>query len=464
MLKLKIKILLCICLFIVIIQTIKITYLKYTITNHVSHDTLQRLMAHPWYIQHNERNNIINGRVDTHKLEFEPSTISGNDACNTFNGKVTIDGNKIKISDIMKTEAFCWCDTSYLAPYNDLTSLLEDVQSFEIKNHRHNYVLILFTQDKSYTFSKNKPNTKEIRCRLIDTSNPSIKSITPPSITPIKKESTNVLRKPTINNARSIGIKLDSGKVLFIPDLEKPLLEKWEMYQDIVYMTDIQPIHEYASLYSGEIVSVATIRFEPSMVFGRPLRDNVSDGSNKFILPTVIKSQKTNWTYNLSQQLLDEINTVNDKQAFINHWCNVAQHECSSIDSFEQVIKELEHYGAPEWIVLKTHKARLDEIKHTKMALSLANAVSNNRTFVYDLEPFKCTIVIRSREQFLAENYQDACIGEAEASQELSKQALVAYQQNKPHLSALLNVISTDEAMHAELGYDINKYLSDIYK
>lgn len=398
-------------------------------------------------------------------------TCSGIDACNYFNGTFHIkkkqntemqtpenNSGTIQFSKIAKSKKGCSYTGQPFAPHGSMTIMLSNVETFVVNDDS----LVLKTADDQYLFNK------EIKGTLV---------------------------KTQIPNDGGMSIKLDNGEILQLPALQKELFSNYDMYNRTVYMTQIMPLTEMASIYPGTIVSVKTIRFEPSMAFGRPLRSSAHVQKNgvavqkndvavqkndvakpHHVLPRLVKAYHTNWTYDLSPSIIKEISSIRDKETFISHWCHAAQHECSSIKSFEQVIKELEHYGAPEWLVIKAHKARFDEIKHTKMALSLANTahlsngcataqtsmVPTAISWQYNLEPINVTLSIRPIKQLVRENYQDACVGEAHAAEQLLKQSTILLNNGKPNLASLLDTMSADESMHAELGHDIDTFLKTL--
>ena len=398
-------------------------------------------LENSWIITniYSKRNTILTNGDNMYRLEFQskdptkdPTSFSftGTDNCNNITGTCNIiNRTKLNFSNIGSTKQGCPSDN--LAPYKSLVDVLNNVHHGNIRQE----VLTLQTHNSHrYTFHK---------------------------------EVEGFLQEQNIGSEKRYNIELVDGTFLFIPDLQQELQDYFEDNYWTVFLTDIQPVvpNTWSNMASASStrVSVKTLRIDDHPIaIGRPLRDNkvpstdLNYGQQRYLLPTLVPATASMWTYGLTSEAITEIRTVTDLQLFADHWSNVARHEHSSIDSFEQVIKELEHYGAPECIIIKAHKARIDEIKHAKMALTMANtALQALCAPQLDFKPIDHVLSIRPLDKFLHDNHQDACIGEARSAKQLAKQAKALRQHKKPHLAALLDIMSADEAMHAELGYDI---------
>jgi hypothetical protein len=182
---------------------------------------------------------------------------------------------------------------------------------------------------------------------------------------------------------------------------------------------------------------------------------------NKKILPDIQNCENVNsWCdYPLSEKLKKEIDLMNEieKEIFINHWVRSAQSEHSSIASFAQVIIELSILGSPNNFIELATSAMNDEIKHTKIALSLASYASKKQYTVDKLKLDK--LEIRDKETFKKDNYRDACINEREAAKQLFYLAEQEKNKNRPELATLIIEIANDETRHADLGDKINDWL-----
>ena len=368
---------------------------------------------------------IITNTTESYAVEFYPSkrrrwlrnrvmtrhectnaeslVVSGVDACNHYHGTCTIDesghgSGNITFSPLAKTKKACLSQTKQFDQHS-LTTML---------SHVKRYMVIAPTPsllDTPTTLELYTDNTVD---NHLDRSTARNKYI-------FHKEIKGTIIATTIPDNSGFVIELyprDTLKpttvTLQVPALHDELKANYHQYHRTVYLTNIQPDTAMVSIYPGRLVTVDTVRFELSMMFGRPLRDSAA----RPILPDIIQPSAINWTYPLSLEVLEEIKTVKDKQAFVGPWCHAAQHECSSIESFERVIKELEHYCAPERGVINAHKARVDEINHTKLALSFANAASS--ATLYIANQWGLSDYIRHIDQFLRDDFNDACIGALE--------------------------------------------------
>ena len=129
-----------------------------------------------------------------------------------------------------------------------------------------------------------------------------------------------------------------------------------------------------------------------------------------------------------------------------DHWAREAAFEHASIASFAQLTLDLLAVGAPPHLIEATQRAALDEIKHARIAYSLASddrRIGPGRLEVLPRPPATLQSIVRDA-------IVDGCIGEVAAAIDLRKQALATPDAK---LRALLEEMADDEERHAELAY-----------
>ena len=149
--------------------------------------------------------------------------------------------------------------------------------------------------------------------------------------------------------------------------------------------------------------------------------------------------------------------TKEEKNKFADYWLNAAQAEHSSIASFSQVILELSTFGAPSNLLELATSAMQDEIRHTKIAVSLVKIATNKE---YEINNLPLTnLPLRNKEQFRKANHRDAIINEARSADELYKYADECLKKNRIELAKVITEIADDETRHADLGHKIEEWL-----
>jgi heat shock protein HslJ len=208
-------------------------------------------------------------------------------------------------------------------------------------------------------------------------------------------------------------------------------------------------------------VTCDAFKFEPIIAYGRPI---LNDSQEKLLSKIIINKEEyapnQEWnSYQLSHRLKQSLQNLgtNEKRAFVDHWLEIAQHEHSSIASFSQVILELMSFGAPQILLHGCQEAMMDETKHARIALSLASNTQSPPTPYTFGQLDQITIIPRTITQFKDDNYRNACIGEAESAKQLFNEA---ENTTIDGLKDILLEIASDESKHAELGWEIDRWIA----
>ena len=151
----------------------------------------------------------------------------------------------------------------------------------------------------------------------------------------------------------------------------------------------------------------------------------------------------------------------NQKDEFKKHWLNAAKYEHASIASFAQVILELTSFGAPVELISGATRAMDDEIRHAKIAFSLAQKASDNNK-KYNITKLDLKPQLRNFDDFIKDNYRDAIINEAESAKELFKYANNQERQRRYGIAKLIKEVASDETRHANLGEQIDTWANKL--
>jgi len=130
---------------------------------------------------------------------------------------------------------------------------------------------------------------------------------------------------------------------------------------------------------------------------------------------------------------------------------SVAYLEGAAVVAFEQLILELQHYGAPTALIEAARAARADEIRHAEAMTGLA------RRYGARVPPVDATTgPIRSREAIAADNVREGLVRESHG-------AAVGLWQAKhaadPVARAVFRSVALDEIRHAEFSRALHAWL-----
>lgn len=128
-----------------------------------------------------------------------------------------------------------------------------------------------------------------------------------------------------------------------------------------------------------------------------------------------------------------------------------AFYEAASADAFAHLVTALRHHGAPRVLIRACLDARADEVRHARMAATLA--ARHGATVV---RPTRATVAPRSLEALATENAVEGGVGESFGVVVGMWQAAHAPTEE---LRAFYKHIVRDEARHAALAWRVDAFL-----
>ena len=159
------------------------------------------------------------------------------------------------------------------------------------------------------------------------------------------------------------------------------------------------------------------------------------------------------------------------------HWTRNALLEHASVAAFGRVALDLLALGAPADLVVDTHAAALDEVRHARLSFSIAAQLG---AAVSGPGPLHTDSILKlaNPERLLRETFRDGCVGEAAAALVLEAAARRAGRGRRPAareaaetppsvgpapISATLKTMADDEARHAELAWRTVAWLATTF-
>jgi hypothetical protein len=133
------------------------------------------------------------------------------------------------------------------------------------------------------------------------------------------------------------------------------------------------------------------------------------------------------------------------------YFAEMARLEAASVDAFRHLRRELIAHGAPPRLVRAAERAARDEIRHARMAESLAR-----RYGAVAIEPRVEPRAIRSLEAISVENAVEGCAREAFGALIAGWQAIAA---RDPIIRPAMARIARDETRHAALAFQVNAWV-----
>ena len=193
------------------------------------------------------------------------------------------------------------------------------------------------------------------------------------------------------------------------------------------------------------------VRDEPECVVGRPLME---DGIAKVADVSVSRSlskTKNPWTEGTFVHCIDEGQSLTDSQKEISgqFYLTIARYEHASIASFQKFTLDLMRFGAPPHLLDRAQQATRDEIRHAKMAFSIAQDLLQKdvQPSQLDYTPSLCTDI----HEFARTTLEEGAIGETLAVLLASEQLRVATDSS---IQSFFKQVVEDEAQHAELAWE----------
>jgi hypothetical protein len=131
--------------------------------------------------------------------------------------------------------------------------------------------------------------------------------------------------------------------------------------------------------------------------------------------------------------------------------------EAASVPAFERLARELAAHGAPQRLQRAARRALRDEARHTRMATELAEHMADMADGVRFRRPLVRKGRVRSLEAIARENAIEGCVHETYAAAVAMAQAMCAAQ---PRVRTTMRKIGADEARHADLAWQIARWLA----
>jgi hypothetical protein len=125
--------------------------------------------------------------------------------------------------------------------------------------------------------------------------------------------------------------------------------------------------------------------------------------------------------------------------------------EAASVPAFERLARELAAHGAPDRLQRAARRAMRDEQRHARVATSLAA-----RAGAQAPRPRVARRAVRSLETIARENAVEGCVRETFGAAVAWAQSLTA---TDPHVRAAMDRIGADELRHADLAWDVARWL-----
>lgn len=144
------------------------------------------------------------------------------------------------------------------------------------------------------------------------------------------------------------------------------------------------------------------------------------------------------------------------RSKLVRHFLAMAAGEHASVASFHRVALELLHLGAPPQLMLDTHQAASDEIRHAQVAFGLAERFSGQAHGPGPLDVRGALDVDLSPQGVMCRLVDEACVGETISALWLRE---ASQRTADPALTAMLGGIAQDEETHAALGWRTLRWL-----
>jgi len=146
--------------------------------------------------------------------------------------------------------------------------------------------------------------------------------------------------------------------------------------------------------------------------------------------------------------------TSDERQALGELWLLTARMEHASVAAFSQLSLHLSALGAPARLLIATHRAALEEIRHAEQCFAIARAITG---VAHTAGPI---VALLDRgggspidlTRLAIGSLVDGCLAEGIAS-DVARQSSVKAEE--PTIRATLAMIAREEAGHAELAWEV---------
>jgi hypothetical protein len=129
----------------------------------------------------------------------------------------------------------------------------------------------------------------------------------------------------------------------------------------------------------------------------------------------------------------------------------MAYFEAASVPAFQRLARELEAHGAPLRLRRAALRAARDEVRHTRIAASLAR-----RAGAIVRKPRVAKGGVRSLVSIALENAVEGCVNETFAAAVALVQSMTA---GDPRVRAAMGPVARDEMRHAELAWSVAQWI-----
>ena len=183
-----------------------------------------------------------------------------------------------------------------------------------------------------------------------------------------------------------------------------------------------------------------------SMADGRPFLDN--------LVPPVVRTDSSE---------------LRNKHS--NDWLRSAQFELASVASFSKFSIELIVHGAPAYLIEKSHKAALQEIKHSKLCLAAAAYLEKKPDDNFKLGRLPTSVVMFNHNltRLAVDTALDGAIAEATAAVAAAVRisvwddlAMKGFVTMTSPVSRALTAIMMEEASHAALAWSALSWIVSV--
>lgn len=131
-------------------------------------------------------------------------------------------------------------------------------------------------------------------------------------------------------------------------------------------------------------------------------------------------------------------------------FANAAHLEAASVPAFAQLARELAAHGAPASLIRAAHRARADEVRHTRATAALAR-----RFGAAPIVPVVAPPRLRDLRAMALDNATEGCVRETFGAAIASVQARAAEDDA---VRRIMRVIAVEETRHAELSWAIDRF------
>ena len=145
-----------------------------------------------------------------------------------------------------------------------------------------------------------------------------------------------------------------------------------------------------------------------------------------------------------------------EREVLHAHWARIAQGEHASIASFSRFTLELLHLGATENLLMQCAEALRDEVRHARIALSMAATYAGQPVAPSPLDIRDSLNTSREAAHILRSTIQGGCINETLAIAQIKA---AASRTRIPAIQELLRDIAEDESRHAALAWQSARWM-----